>query len=76
MWWTETYRNVVDDFALGVDATSTSARVYAFVVDTGFDERAVGIENTFRSTGYPRIAKESFSAGTAQACVLFDAVGV
>ena len=50
-WRTGAGRNVVEDPALGIDATSSRAGVDTFCADTGLVIRAIVIEKTFGFAG-------------------------
>lgn len=62
--WTFTYRNMIIYIADGINTTSISARIHAFVIDTGFLSIAIIINRTFGATFYAGISMVSLNART------------
>lgn len=56
---TATSWNVVDNFALGIDATSAWTRVHTLVVRAGLESVTVGVENALRTTTQVWVPKQS-----------------
>lgn len=67
---------MVENVALGVDAASSGARIFAFGIDAGLCGWTIRIDETFGSTAFVGISNVIGAADTRPSAILFFANGI